>query len=606
MAHSHQVRDSDSHFKIDPITRAITNQESKKTIIMQNDHNSECFSFEIPRFVENHDITLCNKVEIHYTNSDATKQESNPGVYEVNDMKADPNNDDLVVFSWLVSENATRYAGSLSFIVLFSCVENGVSVYRWNTAINNSISIAKGMNNGEGIAESYPDILTQWKNDLFAAATGNKLISVGPIEPDSYPYIWIDTSEYLDTPEKNVGYLTIKTGDGISQRLYPVVKMDSIEGLMMTLKEFDKRITDGMSAYDDAIDELNKSLDDEKQTRIDSDNLLDARIDDLEKMLTNANTAIAHSLSTKGVDVPADMTIDEVAALIDSITMDIPTALQGIGITTPPTKTEYYVGDSVNTAGMVVSANFGDGVSVAVSGYSVTPTTIAEDTTHILVSLTVNGVTKTATQSITVNGSIVDTLSAGAKIAVAETDSEDVWYTLVDTDYLGNALLVRDECLPEGIKYHYVAFDTANSTKYAAGSNSMLDNYLTGEFYSSLPGATSSIIQEVEIPVRSYAGASATQSSLSRKIFVLSATEWGLEGSALEGEPIEYTSSRANGDSYWTREPAGGMTNMAYFIDSAGDRSSTSCNSNMLIRPAFCVSTSQRVAAVDGGFKLVV
>lgn len=253
MAHSHSVYDTDPHFKIDPISRAITNDESKKTVLMQNDHNSERFSFEIPKVVEGHDIMLCNKVEIHYTNADSTKQGVNYGVYEVTDMIVDPGNADRVIFTWLVSENATQYAGSLSFTVLFSCVENGLSVYRWNTAINNSVSIAKSMNNGEALAEAFPDILVQWKTELFAVATGNKLISVGPTEPSTYPYIWLDTSEYLGTSEKNVGYLTFKTGDGLIQRLYPVVKMGSIEGLSDSLRA----IADN---YNAGIQNIQKSI----------------------------------------------------------------------------------------------------------------------------------------------------------------------------------------------------------------------------------------------------------------------------------------------------------------------------------------------------------
>lgn len=253
MLHRHQVYDSDPHFKIDPVTRAITNDESKKTILMQNDHNSERFSFEIPRLVEGHDVTLCNQVEIHFTNSDSTKQGVNAGVYEVHDMIVDPENENRVIFTWLVSENATQYAGSLSFIVMFACVEEGVSVYRWNTAINNSVSIVKSMNNGEAVVELFPDILAQWKNELFAAATGNQLISVGPIEPETYPYIWLDTSEYLGTAEKNVGYLTIKTGDGISHRLYPVVKMDSIEGLLDTLDKINKAIKEVAESIPDEL-----------------------------------------------------------------------------------------------------------------------------------------------------------------------------------------------------------------------------------------------------------------------------------------------------------------------------------------------------------------
>lgn len=165
MAHTHPVKDMDKHFIIDPITRAITNAESKKTLLMQNDHNSEQFSFEINRIVEGHDIMKCNRVEIHYSNIDSTKRNSSLGVYSVTDMQL--NEDETkVIFTWLVSEHATIHPGSLSFLILFACIENEEVVYRWNTGINTSIAIAKGMYNGDFVVESYPDILAQWYNDL--------------------------------------------------------------------------------------------------------------------------------------------------------------------------------------------------------------------------------------------------------------------------------------------------------------------------------------------------------------------------------------------------------------------------------------------------------
>ena len=596
MQHTHPVYDLDPHFKIDPITRSITS-ESKKTILMQNDHNSECFSFEIDRIVEGHDITLCNKVEIHYTNSDSTKQASNPGVYEVDDMIIDPENEDRVVFTWLVSENATKYAGSLSFIVMFSCVENGVSVYRWNTAINNSVSIAKSMNNGDAIVEAFPDILAQWKNELFAAATGNQLISVGPIEPANYPYIWLDTSEYLGTNEKNVGYLTIKTGDGVSQRLYPVVKMGSIEGLIETIND----IIENHNALANEVSELTDTINEEAQSRIDGDNLLDTRIDELSRILTNAVDAIAHSLTSKGVEIPDDLTIDQVAELIDGITMDIPTELQSISVTTPPNKTEYFVGETFNPSGMVVTADFGDGVTITTTSYLVTPGIMTEEVTEVTIAVTVNGVTKTVKYPVVVNGSTVEFCSLGDRISIKEGNGT-AWYTLVDNDYYGNALLVRDECVSESVRYRYEAADNSYATKY---EGNYLDNYLNNTFYNTLPEDTVSIIQEVDIPVRSNADASASQVSINRKVFALSATEWGLEGSSLEGDPIAYQDRRAVGVDYWTREPVGGMTNYAYTVVANGAKGHGECNVNRRVRPAFCIAKNQLVSEIDGGWEII-
>jgi hypothetical protein len=45
MAHGHNVQDTDSRFIINPITRAIRNESSKKVSMIQLDHNSERFTF---------------------------------------------------------------------------------------------------------------------------------------------------------------------------------------------------------------------------------------------------------------------------------------------------------------------------------------------------------------------------------------------------------------------------------------------------------------------------------------------------------------------------------------------------------------------------------
>lgn len=225
MKHTHTVLDMDKHFIIDPIARTVTNADSKKILLMQNDHNSERFSFEIDKIVEGHDMTFCNKVEVHYTNTDVNKRDVNPGVYEVIDVKLSSDDPTKLIFTWLVSQNATKYNGTLQFNVVFACVENGVVTYRWSSGVNNSIAIAKSLNNGETVEESYPDILTQWKQDLYAAIHGMEAIHVGPTEPDEYPYIWIDTSEYTGTSDNDVGKLTIKDAAGVKKVIYPFTKL---------------------------------------------------------------------------------------------------------------------------------------------------------------------------------------------------------------------------------------------------------------------------------------------------------------------------------------------------------------------------------------------
>lgn len=167
--HLHPVVDADHHFIINPITRAVTNAESKKNTLIQHDHNSERFTFEIPREVDGHDMTQCNSVQIHYINVEAGSSKKNTGIYEVLDFPSDIEEEveGNLTFSWVISGNATEYAGTLSFLVSFICKVDGIATYRWNTAINNSIVISKGIFNDESIVESYPDILSQWRKELF-------------------------------------------------------------------------------------------------------------------------------------------------------------------------------------------------------------------------------------------------------------------------------------------------------------------------------------------------------------------------------------------------------------------------------------------------------
>lgn len=189
MAHLHSIYDSDLHFKIDPITREITNQSERKVKLIQFDHNSERFTFEIPqRYIEGHDMSLCDRVEVHYLNANAVTKEQYSGVYEVEDLQISPNGEDVVICSWLVSRNATNIAGSLNFVLRFCCSGDD---YVWNTDIFKGITISNGIYNSEAIVEEYADVLEQWRLSLFTASadgvtniTEAKATALGEIEAE--------------------------------------------------------------------------------------------------------------------------------------------------------------------------------------------------------------------------------------------------------------------------------------------------------------------------------------------------------------------------------------------------------------------------------------
>lgn len=167
MGHVHNVYDSDTRFLINPITRAIKNESNRKTVLIQHDHNSERFTFELPRYIEGHDMSICDKVEVHYLNIDSATKEQKSGKYDVTDLQIAPGDEEKVICSWLISNNATSLCGSLNFLIRFCCTENTFIRYAWNTAICKDISVAAGINASELFEDEYVDIIEQWKETVM-------------------------------------------------------------------------------------------------------------------------------------------------------------------------------------------------------------------------------------------------------------------------------------------------------------------------------------------------------------------------------------------------------------------------------------------------------
>ena len=107
LSHIHEVNDSDNKFIVDGISRAIKNTSASKTTVMQFNHNSEVFSFEIPRYIEGHDMMECNRVEVHYLNIDSSTRKEKEGIYLVNDLKVNPRVLELINAQLGVIENGS-------------------------------------------------------------------------------------------------------------------------------------------------------------------------------------------------------------------------------------------------------------------------------------------------------------------------------------------------------------------------------------------------------------------------------------------------------------------------------------------------------------------
>ena len=172
MAHTHPVVDSDSHFVINSTTREISTTSDKLELI-QGDHQSERITFEIPKIVEGHDMSLSDRIEVHYINIDRRTNATSRDVYIIDDTAVDG---DKLTFSWLISGNATKYYGRLNFIILFECLDpDGNYTYKWNTEICKLLTIGEGISNTSAVIEDHSDILEKFKKEILEEA-GEKSI----------------------------------------------------------------------------------------------------------------------------------------------------------------------------------------------------------------------------------------------------------------------------------------------------------------------------------------------------------------------------------------------------------------------------------------------
>lgn len=170
----HTVVDTDRLFTIDPITREIENDNLKKLYLLQGDHNSERYTFQIPRYIEGHDMLSCNVVQMYYINIETNGRDKkhSTGVYTIDDLKVSDEDETMLTCTWLISRNATNYAGGLSFMLRFACLTDSEINYRWNTKTCSKINVVDSLNSDLAFEDEYVDIIEQWKENLKSELEG--------------------------------------------------------------------------------------------------------------------------------------------------------------------------------------------------------------------------------------------------------------------------------------------------------------------------------------------------------------------------------------------------------------------------------------------------
>lgn len=169
MAHTHDVYDTGKRFEINGISRFIKETSETKLVLVQGDHKSEVVTFEMPRYIDGHDMLLCNKIRVHYINIETKTDNTSADIYEVTDLKLceDCGEEETLLFTWTIEAQATKYFGSLSFLVKFECTEGDNILYQWNTARYVNINVLNGIDNSEAFVDKYSNVLEEWYNKLM-------------------------------------------------------------------------------------------------------------------------------------------------------------------------------------------------------------------------------------------------------------------------------------------------------------------------------------------------------------------------------------------------------------------------------------------------------
>lgn len=332
MYHKHPVYDTDQHLIIDPITRTIKN-ESGKTVLMQNDHNSERFTFEIPRYVEGHDMCLCDVVEVHYLNIDsANKANQNADIYPVLDFQRSSESDDVMVGTWLISSNATMYSGSLNFIFRFACTDEETTeiTYQWFSDVYTGLKITKGLYNTEIVSdEDNSDVLAAWKKEIYDSVTAQATeITNTALEKLQELDSNLDeferkASEAVFTPNFETGNLeyvstnytfTINERTGNLEWTAPSVSLEDKIDVVIS------QATEGKFAVLDGKIEANTAAINELKSGSGTSTELDQRVTDVETSLSNLETTVSSIEASVGSELTA---INEAKTAADSAQADV-------------------------------------------------------------------------------------------------------------------------------------------------------------------------------------------------------------------------------------------------------------------------------------------
>lgn len=209
---------------VDNSLRTITVPKGIRNIGVESDDDVHRLYFSMPRYFGEFDLSEF-KIRINYTNA---KHEED--MYEVKDAAVN-DADNTIRFTWLVGRHAFEMRGDVTFNLCLIQLDSEMTVVREFNTTPTTLPVLEGLETGEAIVQEHPDLIEQWKSEIFGTNFGYEAakkygfegteeewldtlrgetgVHVGPIEPKQFPYFWFNTSKYggddtvfIDTKEQ--------------------------------------------------------------------------------------------------------------------------------------------------------------------------------------------------------------------------------------------------------------------------------------------------------------------------------------------------------------------------------------------------------------------
>ena len=143
--------------------RVISVPKELQRIAVQYDHDVETVTFDCPRYWDDLDMSKLN-IYINYMRKDRYV-----GCYKATDITVDGADSNIMHFNWKISHNVSEVVGELKFLV---CIKKsdaeGYEVNHWNSELNTEMYISQGLEAEESIFDAYPDIISQWEDEVNA------------------------------------------------------------------------------------------------------------------------------------------------------------------------------------------------------------------------------------------------------------------------------------------------------------------------------------------------------------------------------------------------------------------------------------------------------